>query len=240
MQTPPEPIVLTVVYDNRTRDPSLRAAWGFACLVRTPSVTLLFDTGADGPTLLHNMTSLGIDPAAIEIVVLSHNHGDHTGGLAALLGMRADLTVYVPRSFAAEIERRVGGQATVIAVSEPAAIAEGIMSLGEMGTSIVEQSLAIQTSHGLAVITGCAHPGIVQIAQAARSQGPIALLLGGFHLSQAPLPQVDEIVSSLQALGVQQVGPAHCTGDQAIERFRQAFGESFVEVGVGTRIVLNP
>ncbi|MEW6567630.1 MAG: MBL fold metallo-hydrolase [Chloroflexota bacterium] len=239
MDAPAQPVVLTIVYDNHTQDARLRAAWGFACLVEAPSATVLFDTGGDGPTLLYNMASLGIDPAAIEIVVLSHQHKDHTGGLEALLGTRPDLMVYVPRSFAAEIERQVGGRATVIAVSEAVELADGVWSLGEMGTAIVEQSLAVETRQGLAVITGCAHPGIFQIAQAARGQGSIALLLGGFHLSQTPLPQIDEIVSSLQALGVQQVGPAHCTGEPAIERLRQAFGDGFVEVGVGTQIVLD-
>jgi len=74
---------IIIVYDNRTLDPNLTSGWGFACLVGDD---LLFDTGGDGRTLLSNMAQMGIDPAGIRTVVLSHAHGDHTGGLGALLG----------------------------------------------------------------------------------------------------------------------------------------------------------
>jgi len=60
---------IAVVYDNRTLGPTLTSAWGFSCLVDDD---LLFDTGGDGRTLLSNMAQMGIDPAGIRTVVLSH------------------------------------------------------------------------------------------------------------------------------------------------------------------------
>lgn len=62
--------------------------WGFAAVVEVDGHRLLFDTGARPDTVLQNARSLGISLADIEDVVLSHNHGDHTGGLAHL---RAEL-----------------------------------------------------------------------------------------------------------------------------------------------------
>lgn len=46
--------------------------------------TVLFDTGSSPDGLLHNMDVLGVDPAAIEAIVLSHGHFDHTMGLNGL------------------------------------------------------------------------------------------------------------------------------------------------------------
>jgi len=55
---------------------------------------LLFDTGASGPVLLHNLECASVDPATLDAAVLSHSHGDHTGGLAALLEIRPGLPVH--------------------------------------------------------------------------------------------------------------------------------------------------
>jgi len=67
---------LIIVYDNNPFDHSLRTAWGFSCLIRLPDKTILFDTGGDGSTLLHNMKQLQINPEEIDAIVLSHIHGD--------------------------------------------------------------------------------------------------------------------------------------------------------------------
>jgi 7,8-dihydropterin-6-yl-methyl-4-(beta-D-ribofuranosyl)aminobenzene 5'-phosphate synthase len=58
--------------------------WGFAALVEADGHRLLFDTGARPDTVLANARELGIDLAGVRDVVLSHHHGDHTGGLVAL------------------------------------------------------------------------------------------------------------------------------------------------------------
>jgi 7,8-dihydropterin-6-yl-methyl-4-(beta-D-ribofuranosyl)aminobenzene 5'-phosphate synthase len=58
--------------------------WGFAALVEVDGRRLLFDTGARPRTVLENARELKVDLAGITDVVLSHNHGDHTGGLLTL------------------------------------------------------------------------------------------------------------------------------------------------------------
>lgn len=58
--------------------------WGFAALVDVDGYRLLFDTGAREETVLRNAEELKVDLANITDVVLSHNHGDHTGGLLTL------------------------------------------------------------------------------------------------------------------------------------------------------------
>ena len=58
--------------------------WGFAALVEADGRRILFDTGNRPETVLQNARELGIDLSSVTDVVLSHHHGDHTGGLLTL------------------------------------------------------------------------------------------------------------------------------------------------------------
>lgn len=58
--------------------------WGYSAIVEVDGRKLLFDTGQRPETVLRNAEELGFDLHEIEDVFLSHNHGDHTGGLLTL------------------------------------------------------------------------------------------------------------------------------------------------------------
>lgn len=58
--------------------------WGYSALVEVDGKKILFDTGNRPETVLQNAKDLGIDLSDVEDVFLSHNHGDHTGGLLTL------------------------------------------------------------------------------------------------------------------------------------------------------------
>src|SRR5512144_1788941 len=66
---------------------------GFAALVEADGHRILFDTGYRPETVLQNARELGIDLSSVTDVVLSHHHGDHTGGLLAL---RRELAAKIP------------------------------------------------------------------------------------------------------------------------------------------------
>jgi 7,8-dihydropterin-6-yl-methyl-4-(beta-D-ribofuranosyl)aminobenzene 5'-phosphate synthase len=77
---------ITCLVDNAVQPSSrLWGEHGLAFLIETKSGRVLFDTGQSGAVLLHNLAALGIDPAAIDALAISHAHYDHTGGLPALL-----------------------------------------------------------------------------------------------------------------------------------------------------------
>jgi len=65
--------------------PQLIAEHGFSTLVVVEvggkTRTILFDTGLDPMTAVHNAEALGIDLSACEGLVLSHGHNDHAAGL---------------------------------------------------------------------------------------------------------------------------------------------------------------
>jgi 7,8-dihydropterin-6-yl-methyl-4-(beta-D-ribofuranosyl)aminobenzene 5'-phosphate synthase len=250
-----EVVTLTIVYDNNAHNPLVRTDWGFACLVKTPGTTLLFDTGADGRTLLGNMAALGLDLEAIDVIVLSHIHGDHTGGLTALLDTGIRPTVYVPATFPVSFKDDVRARTSLVEVQGPMEIYPGIHTTGEMGSSLVEQALVLTTGDGLVVVTGCAHPGVVEMARQAREvarqarevarqarevvEGDVALVVGGFHLGQASRSRIDDVIAEFRRLGVWRTAPCHCTGDRARRMFADAFGADFILTGVGGVITVG-
>ena len=234
-------LTITVVYDNNPYQEGLATAWGFACLITGAEKTILFDTGGDGAILLDNMGKLAIEPNSIDVVVLSHIHGDHTGGLGRFLGTNPHMTVYLPKSFPERIKGAVGKAGAKIAeVEGPIEICENVFSTGQLGMMIREQSLVVRTKKGLLVITGCAHPGIVKIVRTARNllKDDVVLVMGGFHLEWATKGKLEKIISAFEELGVCYVGPCHCTGEKAKSLFQAHFGRNYIEVGAGKVMTL--
>lgn len=232
-------LTITVVYDNYPYREGLRTSWGFACVVRGTEKTILFDTGGDASILLSNMEKLGIDPKDIDVIVLSHIHGDHVGGLHGFLESNPHVTVYLPKSFTKSFKDGVKAYgAEVVEVHEPTRICTAVYSTGELGTWIKEQSLVIRTDKGLVVITGCAHPGIVNIVTKAREllDDNILLVMGGFHLLDKSRAEIEKIINSFKQLGVQYVGACHCSGDTARRMFASEYKKRFINIGVGKAI----
>jgi 7,8-dihydropterin-6-yl-methyl-4-(beta-D-ribofuranosyl)aminobenzene 5'-phosphate synthase len=64
----------------------------------------------------------------------------------------------------------------------------------------------------------------------------VQLLVGGFHLRSHNPRELEGTLQALRALGARQVAPSHCTGDQAITRFREHWGEHFIPSGCGAVI----
>lgn len=166
---------ITIVYDNEVKRAGVRSGWGFSAYVESQDgPPLLFDTGADSPTLLHNMKELNIDPTTIGTVVISHAHKDHTGGLSEMLKMNEGSQLLLPGSF-----RGVFPQRKVTMVQNATEICADIFSTGELEG--IEQSLALKTDKGIFVLTGCAHPAMKSILSAASKFGRVYGIAGGFH-----------------------------------------------------------
>jgi 7,8-dihydropterin-6-yl-methyl-4-(beta-D-ribofuranosyl)aminobenzene 5'-phosphate synthase len=230
---------LHVVFNNVPYRAGLKTGWGFSCLIEEHARTILFDTGGSGGILFSNMRQLGLDAEAVDTVVLSHIHTDHTGGLGAFLAHNPDVTVYMPDSFPASFQREVKRLgAKVELIFGPQHLFNGVYSTGEMGENIREQALILDTPRGLVLITGCAHPNVADMAEQAQTYlgKEIYLLMGGFHLSGSSRAKIAEIIARLKALGVRNVAPSHCTGENAIRMFRDAWEDNFIDGGLGTVI----
>lgn len=103
-----------------------------------------------------------------------------------------------------------------------------------------EISLAVRTAQGLAIIVGCAHPGIEKIVESAKSvDDRIYAVFGGFHLFPTPQAEISRIAASLHdRWDVQRIAPGHCTGLPAFAALRNLYAEHYLYAGLGSIIPL--
>ena len=87
---------ITIVADNYVDRTAMLAEHGFSCFIETSDFDLLFDTG-QGDAFINNLKFLNIKHA--DMLVLSHGHYDHTGGLSRHLYDCAAITtdIYASR-----------------------------------------------------------------------------------------------------------------------------------------------
>lgn len=193
--------VLPLVTSN-TAGNGLIGESGVSYLVRTDSLTVLFDVGwnageVDPSPLLHNMRALGVGLDEIDAIVISHNHVDHVGGMGwqraetfSLANEQIDLgdtRVYTP------VPMTYPGLEPVH-TPEPAVLAPGVATIGTIPRrlfigSVDEQALVVNVAgRGLVIFVGCGHqtlPRILERTEAVFDE-PVYGLLGGLHY---PIPE---------------------------------------------------
>ncbi len=234
---------LTIVYDNVPFRKGVRTDWGFSCFVEGLDKTILFDTGRYDDLLMANLSRLEIAPRQIDALFLSHDHPDHVGGVMAVLRARPAAEVALiesfPSGFNNAIEKRGG---TAREIDPPRTISNNCLSTGQMRSWVRnEQALIILTDRGTIVLTGCAHPGVVEIVARAKAltRQEVLLVAGGFHLLRENASSIRTTAARLKQLGVRHVAPSHCTGSEATGILAEAFGNRFIASGAGRIITAD-
>jgi 7,8-dihydropterin-6-yl-methyl-4-(beta-D-ribofuranosyl)aminobenzene 5'-phosphate synthase len=262
--------------------------WGFSALVEADGHRILLDTGNHPETVLQNARDLKIDLSDVREVILTHNHGDHVGGL---LTLRREMMKQNPDALAIvhvgkgifysrPLPDREGNRMIAIrkdyeatggkivehdgwAEIFPGAWLTGpvprkypehnwsVTTKVQTPDGLVEdnipedQSLVLNTTQGLVVITGCGHAGIVNILTDANSEfhdRPVYGVIGGLHLYPATDEQLDWTGDKMKEFHVANLLGAHCTGIEAVYRLRGRAGltrKSAVVATVGSTFTLG-
>ena len=234
---------IRVLFDNVAGDPRLTPSWGYAAWVQCAGGDLLFDTGGDGKVLLENLRAAGRDPGGVTELALSHADWDHTGGLEALLDAGARPRLHLAPELLPSLKEQFGGRFAWRPLQPGDEIIPGVFSTGAMvgehdEKRRIEQALILDEGDGIAVLTGCAHPGISAICRRALELrgGPLRLAMGGFHLLHHESEAVLALIAELRELGLEKAAPSHCSGEEAMKLFEREMGGDFVAAGLGATV----
>ncbi len=234
---------VSILFDNNAYVSGFRFGWGISYFIEGG---LLFDTGEQFEPLYENMTKMGISVSDVKKIVISHDHWDHWGGLWKLLDMNNNLPVYICPNFSLEFKQKVQEKgAKLVEVKPKEEIMQGIYTTGEIKADyksglIYEQALTLHTKNGISILTGCSHPGILNIIGRVKELFPDSIYLagGGFHLLNSQDRVVRFIARQMKDLGVKKAAPTHCSGKPAEDIFRLVYKENFVHFGAGRKIVV--
>lgn len=96
---------------------------------------------------------------------------------------------------------------------------------------------------GLAVISGCAHAGIINTVNYAREitgLDKIHLVMGGFHLTGSQFEAaIQPTTAALKALDPDYIIPTHCTGRNAINYMEKEMPDKFLLNMAGTKLTFT-
>lgn len=104
-----------------------------------------------------------------------------------------------------------------------------------------EICVALETSHGLVVLLGCSHPGILNMMETVHTalNLPIYAVFGGTHLAEADLPRIQSTIAALKQMGLSILGFSHCSGELAEDVVRQDEQLHCCHMAVGDQLVFD-
>jgi 7,8-dihydropterin-6-yl-methyl-4-(beta-D-ribofuranosyl)aminobenzene 5'-phosphate synthase len=188
------------------------------------------------------MAILAIDPSEIPTLFISHEHGDHTAGIPWILECNPSVNCYLPSTYAAQLESRKELPVHAHGIGKPTHLYGPFYSTGDDFRAFHEQGLVVKTGQGGLLLTGCGHPGVVEMVKVAEEDLGIRIhtVIGGLHLLRTGDKQLGEICDALKMMGVRKICPTHCTGDHAIAYIKRSFGEGYIPGGTGREIIIQP
>lgn len=87
---------IQVLMENITTNPDFEAEHGLSLYIETDRHKILFDSGQSAATI-RNASAMGIDLSTVDLMILSHGHYDHSGGLQAFLAVNHTAPIYLSR-----------------------------------------------------------------------------------------------------------------------------------------------
>ena len=228
---------VTVVVDSEKTSSNLGTGWGLSIYIERGDSRILFDTGPDADLLINNSKKLGIDLSSIDLIVISHAHSDHTGGLIAFKEIKPGIKVYYP--YPCRIERLIESYGlTPVGVKETIEVMQGVYVVGPLPTAnygLWEQALAVKLKKYVHVFVGCSHPGVNEIVKKVSRdiKGKIGLVIGGFH---GPSKQVLDELMDFKPMAI---SPIHCSGEHSVKYLEGNFEGKIIRGGAGLKMRID-
>ena len=88
---------VTILYDAFGKPSGMKKDWGYSALVEYGGKRILFDTGNNAEIFAQNVKVSGVDLKKLDFAVISHRHGDHTGGMNYLLTVNPQVKIFAPK-----------------------------------------------------------------------------------------------------------------------------------------------
>jgi 7,8-dihydropterin-6-yl-methyl-4-(beta-D-ribofuranosyl)aminobenzene 5'-phosphate synthase len=172
---------------------------GVSYLLDAGELRILFDVGLNGrgPTrspLLQNASALNVDLSAIDLIVISHPHPDHVGGVRPALTRSfaiPDPTLHLPRARALTPIPMRHPYLRCEYAAAPVVAGPGVATTGTISRMLFflgrtpEHALVVNVKDkGLVIIVGCGHQGVQRLLARVESlvSAPIYGVVGGLHL----------------------------------------------------------
>lgn len=216
------------------------AEWGFSAFIQVGEANILFDTGHT-EVYKHNAKCLNIDLENTDFIVLSHNHWDHTGGLRFHNFKTKKKIIIHPqimKKLPQDQAQKIKDDFDVIASTKPLEFSPNIYYLGEIrrrtdfeqgtykGEPIPDDSaIAIKTTRGVVVITGCSHSGVCNICEYAKevTGQKLYAVVGGFHLFEDDEKAVKGTMDYFKTERPEFLCPMHCVDLPSLAEFYHNF-----------------
>jgi 7,8-dihydropterin-6-yl-methyl-4-(beta-D-ribofuranosyl)aminobenzene 5'-phosphate synthase len=217
------PARVTILYDAFGDRAGLERDWGFAALIEYGGRRILFDTGNNADVFARNVQALKIDLRRLDFVVISHRHGDHTGGLAHLLHMNPGVRIYAPY----ERFGLFGGPVPTTIIRPDTSLPARMRYFGGRVPTELNSSTVWPRAHFVLVdtLTEIA-PGVALVSTVSRTPGTLEL-----H-------ELSLVLRTSEGLVV-FVGCSH-PGIETILKASRAYGDHVHELFGGLHLVATP
>jgi 7,8-dihydropterin-6-yl-methyl-4-(beta-D-ribofuranosyl)aminobenzene 5'-phosphate synthase len=227
---------ISTLIDNLVYPRNLRAEHGLSLYLETDGKKILFDTGMS-ELFSRNAIAMNIDIAKTDMLVISHGHYDHTGGIAEFLTMNDNAPIYINKEAFQERyhgERYIGipksthipEDRTIFPENQLTWLSEHLVLLNYPSDLYPDEQYLVYISKGVGhVISGCSHRGIVPIVSKVEEmlRMPVTGITGGLHTQSMEEQQLHDIVKKLNDSHVESLNISHCTGVEAYTFIKNHF-----------------
>jgi len=249
-------ITITTLVNNSAPD-GLHSEHGLAFWIDFNGKCVLFDTGQTD-VIQKNAERIGINLTNTDTVVLSHGHYDHTGGVPSVFTAAGKATLYLhPRAMDLKYSRKAG-RVKMVWTELPTEVFPGLFVTGTMPRTtsfedtggafyldesctspdelLDDQAIYFKIENGLAFLLGCGYTDVVNTLSyivGLTGEKRIHTVMGGMHLLNASVERIGRMIKAIKKYDVQELGLAHCTGNNAMDMLKDAFPDQCFECSVG-------